>query len=218
MIKTIKIKKNNINYNISIGNGSFNKYLKSLTKQKEKKFIIIDQKVYRIFNKILIRYNNLNIIKVKASENIKSIDHYWKIVSILLNKKIDRSSLIIAIGGGTIGDLGGFVASTILRGIKFTLVPTTLLSQADASIGGKNGINAKLGKNLVGTFFHPNKIIIDPLFLKSLSLKQIKSGYAEILKHAIINDIIFYRWLKNNYKKVSKKSTTPCSQHHTVIT
>ena len=106
---------------------------------------------------------------------IKSIEYYWKIILILLNNKIDRSSLIIAIGGGTIGDLGGFVASTILRGIKFTLIPTTLLSQADSSIGGKNGINTKFGKNLVGNFYQPNSIIIDPSFLKSLSIKQIKS-------------------------------------------
>ena len=176
MIKIIRIKKNNLNYNISIGNGLFNKYLKSLTNQKEKKFLIIDQKVYRIYKRILIRYKNLNIIKINGSENIKSIEHYWKIILILLNKKIDRSSLIIAIGGGTIGDLSGFIASTILRGVGLTFIPTTLLSQVDSSIGGKNGINVKHGKNLIGTFYQPSKVIIDPLFLKSLSLKQIRSG------------------------------------------
>ena len=204
MKKIIRIKKNNLDFNISIGNGLFNKYLQSLTNKNEKKFLIIDQKVYRIFKKTLIRYKNLNIIKINGSENIKSIEWYWKIIFILLNKKIDRSSLIIAIGGGTIGDLSGFVASTILRGVNFTLVPTTLLSQVDSSIGGKNGINTKHGKNLIGTFYQPNRVIIDPSFLKSLSFKQIKSGYAEIIKHAIINDIIFYKWLKNNFKDLYK--------------
>ena len=200
MIKNIRVRKNNLDYNISIGNGLFNKYLKLLTNKTEKKFLIIDQKVYRILNKTLIQYKDLNIIQIHVSENIKSIEYYWKIILILLNKNIDRSSLIIAIGGGTIGDLGGFVASTILRGVKFTIVPTTLLSQADSSIGGKNGINTKLGKNLVGTFYQPTRVIIDPFFLQSLPFKQIKSGYAEIIKHAIINDIIFYKWLKNNFK------------------
>ena len=204
MIKTIRIKKNNLDYNINIGNGLFKKYLKSLNNQKDKKFLIIDQKVYKIYKKTLNQYKNLNIIKINGSENIKSIKNYWKIILILLNKKIDRSSSIIAIGGGTIGDLVGFIASTILRGVKFILIPTTLLSQADSSIGGKNGINTKLGKNLVGTFHQPNRVIIDPSFLKSLSFKQIKSGYAEIVKHAIINDIIFYKWLKNNFKELYK--------------
>ena len=205
MIKIIRIKKNNLNYNISIGKGLFNKYLKSLANQKEKKFLIIDKKVYRIYNRILIRYKkNLNIIKINGSENIKSIEHYWKIILILLNKKIDRSSLIIAIGGGTIGDLSGFIASTILRGVNFTLIPTTLLSQVDSSIGGKNGINSKLGKNLIGTFYQPSMVIVDPIFLKSLPDRQLKSGYAEIVKHAIINDKKFFQWLNNNYKDLLK--------------
>ena len=204
MIKNIRVRKNNLDYNISIGNGLFNKYLKLLTNKTEKKFLIIDQKVYRILKKTLIQYKDLNIIQIHVSENIKSIEYYWKIILILLNKNIDRSSLVIAIGGGTIGDLGGFVASTILRGVKFTIIPTTLLSQADSSIGGKNGINTKLGKNLVGTFYQPTRVIIDPFFLQSLPFKQIKSGYAEIIKHAIINDIIFYKWLKNNFKDLYK--------------
>ena len=110
MIKNIRVKKNNLDYNISIGNGLFNKYLKLLADKTEKKFLIIDQKVYRILKKTIIQYKDLNIIKIHVNENIKSIKYYWKIILILLNKNIDRSSLIIAIGGGTIGDLGGFVA------------------------------------------------------------------------------------------------------------
>ena len=137
MKKIIRIKKNNLNYNIIIEYGSFKKYLGSLTSKKTKKYVIIDQKIYNTFKTFLIQYKDLNIVKVNGSEKIKSIKYYWSIVSILLNKKIDRSSLIIAIGGGTIGDLSGFIASTILRGVNFTLIPTTLLSQVDSSIGGK---------------------------------------------------------------------------------
>ncbi len=204
MKKTIRIKKNNLNYNIIIQNGSFKKYLKSLINQRSKKYVIIDKKIYNIFKNFLDKNKDLNLIKINVSEKIKSFEYYRKILLILLDKKIDRSSLIIAIGGGTIGDLSGFIASTILRGVNFTLIPTTLLSQVDSSIGGKNGINTKRGKNLIGTFYQPNKVIIDPSFLNSLSFKQIKSGYAEIVKHAIINDNQFYKWLKNNLDDLYK--------------
>ena len=119
-----------------------------------------------------------------------------------MQKKIDRSSTIISIGGGTVGDLCGFISSTILRGVKFSLIPTTLLSQVDSSIGGKNGINSKYGKNLIGTFYQPDIVIIDPTILRSLPLKQLRSGYAEIVKHALINDKNFYIWLKKNLKNI----------------
>ena len=99
---------------------------------------------------------------------------------------VDRKSVIIAIGGGTLGDLAGFIASTLLRGVDLVLIPTTLLSQVDSSIGGKNGINTKYGKNLIGTFYQPTKVIIDPSTLSSLPRREFLSGYAEIVKHAII--------------------------------
>jgi len=120
----------------------------------------------------------------------------------ILSKGIDRNSVIIAIGGGTIGDLSGFVASTILRGVKFILMPTTLLSQVDSSIGGKNGINTTMGKNLIGTFYNPDAVYIDPKILSSLSKREIKSGYAEIIKHSLINDLSFFNWLDQNHKKI----------------
>ena len=122
----------------------------------------------------------------------------------ILSFGVDRNSIVIAIGGGTIGDLSGFVASTILRGVKFILMPTTLLSQVDSSIGGKNGINTNLGKNLIGTFYQPDEVFIDPKILKSLTKKELQSGYAEIVKHALINDIFFFNWLDKNYKRIFK--------------
>lgn len=209
MFKTLKVKTKLSNYPIYIGRGIFKKFLNNLKKNKFKKFILIDSIVYKKTKPLLnkIKDDRIFVIQLIGSEKIKSIYSYWKIISILLNKKIDRESWIIAIGGGTIGDLGGFVSSTILRGVKFTLIPTTLLSQVDSSIGGKNGINSEMGKNLIGTFYQPERVIIDTFFLNYLSLKQMKSGYAEIVKHAIINDEKFYRWLKNNYKSVFKLNT-----------
>ena len=120
----------------------------------------------------------------------------------LLKHKIDRSSTLLAIGGGTVGDLSGFIASTILRGVNFILMPTTLLAQVDSSIGGKNGINTTYGKNLIGTFLQPDKVIIDPKVLKTLPKRELLSGYAEILKHSLIKNKNFYKWLRINYSRI----------------
>ena len=206
MVKTLRLKTKSSNYLINIGKGSFKKIINDLKKLQQKKYIIIDSKVYKYFKLYLnkLEGKDINLIKVNSSEKIKSIKNYWDIISQLLNKKISRSDVIITIGGGTLGDLSGFIASTILRGVKFILIPTTLLSQVDSSIGGKNGINSKFGKNLVGTFYQPNMVIVDPTFLKSLPYREIKSGYAEIVKHALINNEKFFQWLNKNYKDLLK--------------
>ena len=201
MKKIIKIKTKNNNSSVLIEENSIIPFIKIEKKSKKKIFIIIDKKVKYILNKIE-KDKNINIIKINGSEKIKSINYYWKIILLLLKLNIDRSSTLIAIGGGTVGDLSSFIASTILRGIRFVLIPTTLLSQVDSSIGGKNGINSPHGKNLVGTFFQPNKVIIDPKVLHSLSKRELKSGYAEILKHSLINDKVFYNWLVKYNTKV----------------
>ena len=202
MKKQILIKTKSKKYKIFIENGSINTYLKSELRTDSKKFIIVDSKVSKKINKIIKNKNNVFLITVNGSEKLKSINSYWKIISKLLQKKIDRSSTIISIGGGTVGDLCGFISNTILRGVKFSLIPTTLLSQVDSSIGGKNGINSKYGKNLIGTFYQPDIVIIDPTILRSLPLKQLRTGYAEIVKHALINDKNFYIWLKKNLKNI----------------
>ena len=202
MKKQILIKTKSKKYKIFIENGLINTYLKSELRTDSKKFIIVDSKVSKKISKIIKNKNNVFLITVKGSEKLKTINSYWKIISKLLQKKIDRSSTIISIGGGTVGDLCGFISNTILRGVKFSLIPTTLLSQVDSSIGGKNGINSKYGKNLIGTFYQPDIVIIDPTILRSLPLKQLRSGYAEIVKHALINDKNFYIWLKKNLKNI----------------
>ncbi|MDC3131628.1 3-dehydroquinate synthase, partial [Pelagibacteraceae bacterium] len=142
-----------------------------------------------------------------CGEKIKNINFYKKICDILLSKNIDRKSILVCIGGGTLGDLSGFIASTLLRGLEYKLLPTTLLSQVDSSIGGKNGINSKYGKNLIGSFYQPNEVIIDINFLKTLRLREIKSGYAEIIKHALIKDIKFFKWIEKNYSKIFNLDT-----------
>jgi len=200
MNKKIKIKNGNSSYFVNIEYNSFKINLLKLIK-KEKIFIVIDKKVDYLLKKIILP-NNVFVIKIESSEKIKSISSYHSLTKKVLSKGIDRNSVIIAIGGGTIGDLSGFVASTILRGVKFILMPTTLLSQVDSSIGGKNGINTSMGKNLIGTFYNPDAVYIDPKILSSLSKREIKSGYAEIIKHSLINDLSFFNWLDQNHKKI----------------
>ena len=206
MKKIIKIKTLNKNYDIVVQEKSILPVILNEIKLKKKIFIIIDRKIFSLIKNLKIN-KNIHILKIKGGERIKSIQYYSKISSSLLKLKIDRSSTIISIGGGTIGDLTGLIASTILRGVKFILIPTTLLSQVDSSIGGKNGINTTYGKNLIGTFFQPNKVIIDPSVLSTLPKRQIISGYAEILKHALIKNKKLYIWLNNNYTKVINLET-----------
>ena len=203
MNKIIKIKSSEKNYYIEIKYNFFRNKLINLIKNKNKIIIIIDRNVEYLLDNIKFK-NNIFIIKIKGSEKIKNFNNYETLTKKILLFGVDRNSIVIAIGGGTIGDLSGFVASTILRGVKFILMPTTLLSQVDSSIGGKNGINTNLGKNLIGTFYQPDEVFIDPKILKSLTKKELQSGYAEIVKHALINDIFFFNWLDKNYKRIFK--------------
>jgi len=135
----------------------------------------------------------------EKNKNQKSVDN---ILSTLQSKNFNRNDCVISIGGGITGDVSGFAASIFKRGLKFINVPTTLLSQVDSSIGGKTGINSKYGKNLIGTFYQPNLVISDIVFLKSLPKREIVCGYGEILKHAIIADKKFFSFLSINGSQI----------------
>ena len=135
-------------------------------------------------------------IMIPPGEGSKSFTHYSALCEQLLAAKPDRSTMLIALGGGVVGDLAGFAAATLLRGIDFIQMPTTLLSQVDSSVGGKTGINAKTGKNLVGVFHQPRLVIADTTTLDTLPRRQLLSGYAEIVKHALIVDAEMFDWLE----------------------
>jgi len=135
-------------------------------------------------------------------EQTKSFAELEKLSSWLLTHGIDRKSLIFAVGGGVVGDLTGFCASTILRGVPFIQIPTTLLAQVDSSVGGKTGINTAQGKNLVGTFYQPKAVIADLQTLETLPQRELLAGYAEIVKYGLINDSSFFYWLEDNGHKV----------------
>lgn len=125
---------------------------------------------------------------VPEGESSKSFLNYQNILEEMVEKNISKSSTIIALGGGVVGDLSGFIASTYMRGISFIQIPTTLLSQIDSSVGGKVAINSKSAKNAIGSFYHPDLVIIDPLVLETLEKRQLHSGLAELIKYGVIKD------------------------------
>ncbi|MGZ3873859.1 MAG: 3-dehydroquinate synthase [Mucilaginibacter sp.] len=143
-------------------------------------------------------HENFDIIEVSAGEESKNIDFCIGIWRMLIDFEADRKSLLINLGGGVITDMGGFAASTFKRGIDFVHVPTTLLSQVDASVGGKTGIDMDNIKNIIGTFTQPKAVFISDVFLKTLPARQILSGVAEMLKHGLITDAAYWEALKNS--------------------
>ena len=203
MIKKINISTKQNNYSIEIETNSIKKKLKQIINRNNKVIFIIDKKVFNVFQKIE-NYKKQKYISINCSEKIKSFHFYNKLSQKILNMGVDRKTVLVAMGGGTLGDLTGFIASTLMRGIDLILIPTTLLSQVDSSIGGKNGINTNSGKNLIGTFYQPKSVIVDPSFLSSLPKRELLSGYAEIVKHSIINNQKFFNWLEKNSKNIFK--------------
>jgi 3-dehydroquinate synthase len=145
---------------------------------------------------------SVEALVMPSGEKTKSFASYMQICNWLLEHKISRDSVVLAIGGGVIGDLAGFCASTILRGVSFFQIPTTLLSQVDSSVGGKTGINTEFGKNLVGAFYQPDVVIADTDTLKTLSQRELLAGYAEIVKYGLLGDYGFFEWLEDNGRKV----------------
>ncbi|MEC4592915.1 MULTISPECIES: 3-dehydroquinate synthase [Nitrospirillum] len=140
----------------------------------------------------------LDPIVVPAGEATKSFHHLEAVLEILLSRGIERGAMLVALGGGVIGDLGGFAAAIALRGLDFIQVPTTLLSQVDSSVGGKTGINSRQGKNLIGAFHQPRLVLADIGALDSLPRREVLAGYAEVVKYGLIDRPDFFTWLEGN--------------------
>ena len=156
-----------------------------------------------------IKAKELKIITLPDGEEYKNIESIEYALDRLFDAKYDRNSLIIAFGGGVIGDMSGFIASIFLRGIKFIQIPTTLLSMVDSSVGGKTGINNKYGKNLIGAFYQPEAVYIDPHFLSTLEKREFAAGMAEVIKMAVIFDEKFFEDLEKetlSIEEIIKKS------------
>ncbi len=141
-------------------------------------------------------------VTLPAGEKTKSFDCLTKVCDVLLEARIERNDTVIALGGGVIGDLTGFAAGIVRRGVRFVQIPTSLLSQVDSSVGGKTGINARQGKNLVGIFNQPDLVLADTDVLDTLSEREFRAGYAEVAKYGLIDKPGFFEWLENNWREV----------------
>ncbi len=161
----------------------------------------VPSKLLKKLIKSLKKYN-LKIYRLTANEKTKSFKVANKLIEDLLKNNFNRSDCVISLGGGILGDLSAFVSSITKRGIKFINIPSTLLSQVDASVGGKTAVNSQQGKNLIGSFYQPEFVLIDTSLLNSLPKREMICGYAEILKHSLILDRNFFLWLDRHAKKI----------------
>jgi len=141
-------------------------------------------------------------LTIPAGEAAKSFDQLGALLDRCLDAGLDRKSFLVALGGGVVGDLGGFLAAILLRGIDYVQVPTTLLSQVDSSVGGKTAINTRHGKNLVGAFHQPRLVLADTDVLRTLPKRELLSGYAEVAKYGLIDQPAFWAWLEDNAERV----------------
>ncbi|MFZ2311239.1 MAG: 3-dehydroquinate synthase [Methylobacter sp.] len=141
-------------------------------------------------------------------EQFKTLDYVTQIFDKLLASKFSRNATLIALGGGVIGDMGGFAAACYQRGIPFLQIPTTLLAQVDSSVGGKTGVNHPLGKNMIGAFYQPQCVIADADVLDTLDDRQLSAGLAEVIKYGLIRDAEFFEWLENNIDALLARDKT----------
>jgi len=200
---TISAGKGQSRYDIHIGKNISKSILNKHLGNKNKVLIISDNGVPKKHIKELknkINNKKITIFTLNKGEKSKSFSSYKKILNKLLELKFDRSDIIIALGGGVVGDIAGFSAATYLRGIRYIQIPTTLLAQVDSSVGGKTAINVIQGKNLVGAFYNPSLVLISTSFLGTLSEDEYKSGLGEVVKYALIGN----KKLRNIIEKNSK--------------
>jgi 3-dehydroquinate synthase len=145
---------------------------------------------------------NPSVSHVLDGEEYKNLDWVRRLYDDLLMNRMDRGSAVIALGGGVIGDIAGFVAATYMRGVPFVQIPTTLLAQVDSSIGGKVAVNHPKGKNIIGSFYQPIIVLIDPCTLRTLDKRELSAGFAEVVKYGVIKDGSFFSFLSENVERV----------------
>jgi 3-dehydroquinate synthase len=147
-------------------------------------------------------------VLLPPGEETKDLDHFGRLAEEILAFGIERGTMLVALGGGVVGDVTGFAAATLLRGIDFVQIPTTLLAQVDSSVGGKTGINTRIGKNLIGAFYQPRLVLADMSALTTLPRRELLAGYAEIVKYGLIRDAEFFAWLEADGRLVCQLAPT----------
>ncbi|MGQ9679522.1 MAG: 3-dehydroquinate synthase [Candidatus Bathyarchaeia archaeon] len=187
-------------------------YVKNHLPHVSKCAIVTDETVRRLYSEVLKKSLfekgiDADILQIPEGEEAKSWREAGELIGRLIDLKLDRRSVIIALGGGVVGDISGFVASIFLRGIRLIQAPTTLLAQVDSGIGGKTAVNHEKGKNLIGSFKQPNLVLIDPEALRTLPLEELKSGMAEVIKYAVIADGKLFETVKAEKEGLLNRET-----------
>lgn len=208
-VLTVKLPSHEVSYELKIEKGLLNRVSNEVSKvfTGAKIAIVTDETVYDLYAKSIIKDlkaadYEVQCIVLPPGEQTKTFDLLPKIYSALADFGLTRSDLIIALGGGVIGDITGFAASSYLRGVSFVQIPTTLLAQVDSSVGGKVGVDLPEGKNLVGAFYHPLLVLIDPLVLETLTDSAFADGMAEVIKYSCIKDLnLFHRLMELSSRK-----------------
>ena len=199
-------------YDIAIRSGGLSEFGRFLSRRglSGKVALVTDRTVAQYYAKIVSEVLkragfNVKVIKIPAGETAKTLQCVTHILDILVKEKFERGSLMVAVGGGVVGDVAGFTASVFLRGLRFIQVPTTLVAQVDSSIGGKTGVNHSLGKNLIGTFYQPLLVYIDPETLKTLPVREYVGGIAEVIKYGMILGKKFFGFLEREMPAILQK-------------
>lgn len=207
--RTVPVALGDRSYNVLIGAGLLDEVGRSVASMapKAKCGIVTDSNVAPLYLPSLeasLRAEGrlAGSIVVPAGEASKSFSQLEPLCGKLLELGLERGDFVVALGGGVIGDLAGFAAGVIRRGVRFVQVPTSLLAQVDSSVGGKTGINTVHGKNLIGVFHQPSVVLADTATLKTLPQRQLRAGYAEVAKYGLLGDAEFFAWLEENYKSV----------------
>lgn len=208
-METVRVELVERSYDIIIGNGlldSIGARLKTYG-PSPKAALVSNPTVFalygeRVTDSIKKAGFDLEHVIIPDGEEYKNLDTLKRIYDELLKHGLDRKSALIALGGGVVGDITGFAAATYMRGISYIQIPTTLLAQVDSSVGGKTGVDHKLGKNMIGAFWQPGLVLIDPVTLKTLPKKQLLAGLAEVIKYGVIYDSELFGFLEANRERI----------------
>lgn len=206
---TIRVALGERSYDISIENGALDRAGELLAPYAARgRFIVVTDRnivpnqLYRLESSLTAAGIACAVEVLPPGESAKSWAMLEKLTDAMLAYGVERNDTLIALGGGVIGDLVGFAASIVKRGCRFVQVPTTLLSQVDSSVGGKTAINSRAGKNLIGAFYQPVHVLIDPTTLDTLPIREVRAGYAEVVKYGLIDDPAFFAWCETNVRQL----------------
>ncbi|MEH7331378.1 3-dehydroquinate synthase [Neobacillus drentensis] len=216
-MEKIHIQTESKQYNVFVGEGvrkDLESFISNHFPKLTRILIMTDETVAKLhLDKLLTILSSWDpiVFTAPSGEKAKTFEVYYNALSAALENRLDRKSLILSFGGGAVGDLSGFVAASFMRGIPFIQIPTTILAH-DSAVGGKVAINHPLGKNMIGAFHQPEAVFYDLEFLKTLPAQEIRSGFAEVIKHALIFDAEFYDWLQRNVHDLNSLSIEQLSE------